>query len=71
MGGEHLAQPRPPGGQVAGEERVVLREAGPGAERLLPHRAAEPLRERDERLPTRGVVGAGPDYEGGGARRCP
>ena len=46
VGAEHLAQPRPPGRQVPGEARMVLREAGLASERLLPHRAAEALRER-------------------------
>ena len=35
--------------QVAGEQRMVLREARGAAERLLEHRAAQPLGERDER----------------------
>ena len=46
---ERLAQARPVGRQVAGEERVVLREPGARAERLLPDRAREPLGQSDER----------------------
>ena len=65
MGGEHLAQPRPPGRQVPGEARMVLREAGLAAEGLLPDGAAEPLRERDERGPALGAVGAGADDDRG------
>jgi hypothetical protein len=38
--GEHLAQPRAAGGQVAREQRMVLWEAGLAAERLLS--AAQP-----------------------------
>ena len=38
-------------GQVAGEQRVILREADRAAERLLPDRTAEPLRERDDGVP--------------------
>ena len=44
---ERVAQPGAAGGQVPGEQRVVLREAGPGAERLLPdrgRRGARPAR---------------------------
>ena len=51
------------GRQVAGEQRVILREPGARAERLLPDRAREPLGQRDERLPGLGVVGARPDDE--------
>jgi hypothetical protein len=46
--GERGAQPRPVGGQVPGEQPVVLRETGPRPERLLPHRAVEPLRQGGE-----------------------
>ena len=60
---QRLPQPRPVGGEVAGEEPVVLRKAGPAAEGLLPDGAPEPLGESDERLPGLGVVGAGPDDE--------
>ena len=63
VGRERLAQADAVGRQVTGEERVILGEAGARAERLLPDRAAEPLGERDERLPGLGVVGAGPDDE--------
>ena len=47
------------GRQVPGEPRVVLREAGPGTERLLPDRAAEPLGQVDQRVPGRRVVRPG------------
>ena len=60
---ERLAQADAVGRQVAGEERMILREAGARAERLLPDRAAEPLGQRDERLPGLGVVGARADDE--------
>ena len=65
---ERLPQPDPIGGQVAREERVVLREAGAGAERLLPDRAREPLGERDESGPGVRVVGSRPDDEHGALR---
>ena len=48
---ERLAKARPVGGQVAGEQRVILRESRAAAERLLPDRAGEPLGERDDRRP--------------------
>ena len=46
------------GGQVAGEVRVILREAGPCAERLLPHRAAQTLAQGDQCAPRLGIVGS-------------
>ena len=36
-----------------GEQRMVLREPGRGAERLLEHRRAQPLGQRDQRRPVR------------------
>ena len=60
---QRLPQARAVGRQVAGEQRVILREAGARAERLLPDRAREPLGQRDERLPRVGIVGARPDDE--------
>ena len=54
-----LPQAAAPGGQVPREQRVVLREAGPGGERLLPDRAPEPLGQLDQGGPGAGVVGVG------------
>ena len=51
------------GGQVAGEERVVVRERGAGPERFLPHRRREPLRQRHQCVPRGGLVGTRPDDE--------
>ena len=61
VAGQRLAQPRPAGGQVPGEQRVVLREAGARGERLLPDRGAQALGQRDQRGPGGGVVGVGAD----------
>ena len=44
--------------------RMILGEPRPGAEGLLPHGAAETLRERDERLPGVAVVRPCADDEG-------
>ena len=63
VGSERFPQTRPIGGQVAGEEVMILRKPGPGAERFLPHRAAQPLGQRHERLPGLGIVGSGSDDE--------
>ena len=63
MGSELLAQAWPVGGEEAGEERVVLREARAGSERLLEDRRDQPLREGDERRPGLGAVRAGADHE--------
>ena len=60
----HLA---PAPGQVPGEQRMVLRKAGSARERLLPHRAAQPLGERDHPLPALAAVGAVAHHQGGGA----
>ena len=60
---ERLTQPYPIGRQVTREEGVVLREAGAGAERLLPDRAGEPLGQIDERRPGVGIVRPRPDDE--------
>ena len=60
---ECLPQARAVGGQVAGEEGVILGEPGSAAEGLLPDRAYETLGQRDERVPGVAVVGAGPDDE--------
>ena len=68
VAGQRLAQPGPAGGQVAGEQRVVLREAGAGGERLLPHRRRQPLGQRDQRGPGRRVVRVGADHQRGRAR---
>ena len=59
VGRERLPQPRAARGQVAGELRMVLREAGGAAERLLVDGAAEALRERGQRRPAGGAVGSG------------
>ena len=57
VGAQHLAQALPPGGRVAGEQRMVLREPRGAAEGLLEDRAVEPLGEGGERRPARfGVV---------------
>ena len=66
VAGQRLAQPRPAGGQVPGEQRVVLREAGARGERLLPDRGAQALGQRDQGGPGGGVVGVGADDQ----RRC-
>ena len=63
VAGQHLPQAGPAGGEVPGELRVVLREPGAGGERLLPHRAAQPLGQRDQRRPGLGVVGVGSHHE--------
>ena len=60
---KRLAQARPVGGEKAGEQRMILREAGPRAERLLEDRHDEALRQLDERRPGLRVVGAGSDHE--------
>ena len=65
---EHRAQPRAAGGEVAGEERMVLREARAGAEGLGPHRARQVLGQRHEGRPALGGVGAGADHERGRLR---
>ena len=51
VAGQRVAHPGAPRGQVAGEQRVVLGEPGPRAERLLPDRAAELLRQLHQRRP--------------------
>ena len=66
---ERLPQPHPIGRQVTREEGVILREAGAGAERLLPDRAGEPLGELDERGPGVGIVRPRPDDERRRSRR--
>ena len=60
---ECLPQARPVGGQVAGEEGMILGEPGSAAEGLLPDRANETLGQRDERVPGVAIVGTGPDDE--------
>ena len=60
---ERLAEACAVGGQMPGEERVVLREAGAGAEGLLPDGAAQPLGQPDERGQAAGVVDTGSDDE--------
>ncbi len=49
--------------QVPGEQRMVLREAGAAAERLLPHGAAEVLGQRDQGRPALLAVGARADHD--------
>jgi hypothetical protein len=51
VGAHHLAQPGAAGGQVPGEQRVVLREARACAEGLGPHRAGQVLGECHQRRP--------------------
>ncbi len=51
VGLERLAQAGAARGQVAGEQRVVLREAGLSAERLLEDRAVQALGEGDQCVP--------------------
>ena len=53
--GQGGAEPGAVGREEAGKEWVVLRKAGAGAERLLPDRAAQPLRQPGERGPGIGV----------------
>ena len=65
---ERLAQARAVGRQLAGEGRVVLREAGARPEGLLPDGRAEALGEVDERRPRLGAVGARADDERRGTR---
>ena len=68
--GQCGAQAGAVGREVTGEERVVVRKAGSGAERLLENGTAEMLRERYERRPRGRIVhaGAGDDRQplGGG-----
>ena len=56
---ERGTHPPSPPVQVAGPQRVILREPGAVAEGLLPDRAAESLRERDRAGPTLGTVATG------------
>jgi hypothetical protein len=65
---QRLAQAGPVSGKVPGELRVVAREPGLPAERLLPHGSAEPLGERYEGSPALRVVRAGPGDERGALR---
>ena len=51
------------------EARVIPREAGAGAERVLPHRAGKSLRERRERRPSLRAVVAGAGHQRGRRRR--
>ena len=69
VGVERLAQAPAAVVQVAGEQPMVLRESGAGAERLLEDGAAEALGERDRRGPAGGVVGPGAGDERGRGRR--
>ena len=55
---------------MAGEQRVVLREAGLGAERLLEDRAVEALGERDQRRPALVAVRAGAGDRARGSSRA-
>ena len=59
VGRQPLAQAGAVRRQHAGEQAMVLGEAGVGAEGLLEDRCDEPLRQLDERLPRLGPVGAG------------
>jgi hypothetical protein len=61
---QRLAQPGPAGREVAGEQRVVLREARARREALLPHRAAQPFGQPHQRGPGVHVVGVGAHHEG-------
>ena len=65
---EDGTEPGPIGRQVAREPRMVLREPGPGAERLLPDRCVEPIRELDKRVPGPLLVRACTDHDGGALR---
>ena len=56
---QRLAEANAIGGEVPGEQRMVLGKPGPGAEGLLPDRAPEPLDQRDECFPRLVVVGTG------------
>ena len=53
--GQGRAKPGAVGREEAGKERVVLRETGASAERLLPDRAAQSFRQPDECGPGVGV----------------
>ena len=66
VGRERPTQPGPVRGQVTCELRVILGEARAGAEGLLPDRAPDALRQRDQRRPCLGIVCPGADHE----RRC-
>jgi hypothetical protein len=68
VAGERLAAPATTPVHVSCEQRMVLREAGLTAEGLLPHRATQPLSERDHRGPTLDTVDAGTDDQDGSAR---
>jgi hypothetical protein len=61
VGREPLAQSWSVGGKDAGEQPVVLGEAGARAEGLLEDRRDQALREVDERIPGVGIVGTGAD----------
>ena len=50
---------------MPGEQRMVLRETGLGAERLLVDRAVEALGERDDATPALVAVGPGAGHERG------
>jgi hypothetical protein len=65
---ELLAQPRPIGREDAGEEAMVLREAGARAERLLVDGCDHAFGELDESRPGLGLVGTRPHDEGGASR---
>jgi hypothetical protein len=67
-GRERLAQARAARGKVPGEARMVLREPGGAAERLLPDRAAQALGQRDEPGPAGGAVGARAGHQRHGRR---
>jgi hypothetical protein len=67
---ERAPQPRAVGGQVAGEQRVVLREPGARAEGLLPDGRPEALGEVDERHPRLRAVGPRAHDEDGRGRVC-
>ena len=63
VGAERLAHRHALPWQMAGELRMVLGEAGPPRERLLPHRTAQPFGDRGHRLPSIGAVGAVADHD--------
>ena len=67
---ERLAHQPPAPVQMPGEQRVVLREPGARAERLLPHGAVQALGQRRQRAPSLGAVEPAPTTIAGFSARA-